>query len=251
MESKMLNIVLEIVQQMIEVGGEVYRAEESINRICLAYGAKRVDAYVTTMNIVVSVENEDGSIITLTRRIEKTGTDIERLDKINSLVRWMSNECPELDEVKKRMKQIEECATYPFWVILIFYGVIAGAFCVFFGANSVAEVLVAVLAGVLVGCTAKLFEIISATKTISRFVCSFVACAVAFAFERLGVIHSVDMVIIGNIMALIPGIGLTNALRDLFTGDSITGVLRCIEAVLIALAIACGYVVAAFLFGGV
>ena len=44
-----------------------------------------------------------------------------------------------------------------------------------------------------------------------------------------------------NIMTLIPGIGLTNALRDLFTGDSIAGLLRSIEAVLTALAIAAGF----------
>ena len=46
---------------------------------------------------------------------------------------------------------------------------------------------------------------------------------------------------IGIIMTLIPGIGLTNALRDLFTGDSIAGLLRSIEAALTALAIAAGY----------
>lgn len=51
-------------------------------------------------------------------------------------------------------------------------------------------------------------------------------------------------------MTLIPGVGLTNALRDLFVGDSISGVLRLIEAVLLALAIACGYVVASLMFGG-
>ena len=48
---------------------------------------------------------------------------------------------------------------------------------------------------------------------------------------------------------MIPGIGLTNALRDLFTGDSIAGLLRTIEAVLIALAIAAGYFLVAFLGG--
>ena len=50
-----------------------------------------------------------------------------------------------------------------------------------------------------------------------------------------------DTVIIGNVMPLIPGIGLTNALRDLFIGDSIAGVLRFIEAMLAAIAIAAGY----------
>lgn len=50
-------------------------------------------------------------------------------------------------------------------------------------------------------------------------------------------------------MTLIPGIGLTNALRDLFTGDSIAGILRSIEAVLTALAIAAGYFLVAVLGG--
>lgn len=58
---------------------------------------------------------------------------------------------------------------------------------------------------------------------------------------KLKFIFSVDNIIIGNIMTLIPGIGLTNALRDLFTGDSIAGLLRSIEAFLTAMAITAGY----------
>ena len=71
----------------------------------------------------------------------------------------------------------------------------------------------------------------------------------AFLAVKIGVIEKVDKIIIGNIMTLIPGIGLTNAIRDLFTGDSIAGLLRSIEAVLIALAIAAGYFLVAVLGG--
>jgi uncharacterized membrane protein YjjP (DUF1212 family) len=51
-------------------------------------------------------------------------------------------------------------------------------------------------------------------------------------------------------MTLIPGTGLTTALKDLFVGDSIAGLLRTIEACIIALAIAAGYFSVAFLMGG-
>ena len=51
-------------------------------------------------------------------------------------------------------------------------------------------------------------------------------------------------------MVLIPGIGLTNSLRDIFTGDSITGILRGLEAMLVALAIAAGFFVFVAVFGG-
>jgi len=60
----------------------------------------------------------------------------------------------------------------------------------------------------------------------------------------------VDMVIIGNIMVLIPGIGLTNAIRDLFVGDNIAGLLRLIEAGLLALAIGAGYFLFVWMIGG-
>ena len=71
----------------------------------------------------------------------------------------------------------------------------------------------------------------------------------AFIAVKLGWIANVDKIIIGNIMTLIPGIGLTNAIRDLFTGDSIAGLLRTIDAVLTALVIAAGYFLVAFLGG--
>ena len=50
-------------------------------------------------------------------------------------------------------------------------------------------------------------------------------------------------------MTLIPGVNFTNSLRDLFTGDSMTGVLRFIESLLTALAIALGYVVFIYISG--
>ena len=51
-------------------------------------------------------------------------------------------------------------------------------------------------------------------------------------------------------MLLVSGIGFTNALRDLFSGDSVTGILRLLEAVLTALALAAGYFLVVFLTGG-
>lgn len=84
----------------------------------------------------------------------------------------------------------------------------------------------------------------------TKFVSAFFLTAFAFAFVRLGFIGRTDEVIIGNIMLLIPGVGFTNALRDLFTGDSIAGIWRCMEAVLSALAIAAGYFLFVLITGG-
>ena len=71
----------------------------------------------------------------------------------------------------------------------------------------------------------------------------------AFLSVKIGILDNADEVIIGNVMPLIPGVGFTNALRDLFTGDSIAAVLRFIEAILTAVSIAAGYFLVT-VFGG-
>lgn len=251
MTEELLHAVMEIAQQMIEVGAEIHRVEESVTRVCNAYGVKRVDVYATTSNVIVSVENADGQLLTQTRRILQTGTDIERLDRLNSLVRNMTAKKLGLEEVLKCLEEIEKTPVYPLGVVILFYGVIAGSFCLFFGGLTCAECIVATATGCLVGVVSWLTSRFMGNKLLERFVCSAVASISAFSCYKMGIIPSVDNVIIGNIMSLIPGIGLTNSLRDLFTGNSITGILRSIEALLLAVAIAGGYILTAYLFGGV
>jgi uncharacterized membrane protein YjjP (DUF1212 family) len=83
-----------------------------------------------------------------------------------------------------------------------------------------------------------------------RFLCSLLNSALAFTCLRLSLIPTVDYVVIGNIMLLIPGIALTNSLRDMISGDIISGLLRFLDAILVAAAIAAGYILAAQLLGG-
>ena len=49
-----------------------------------------------------------------------------------------------------------------------------------------------------------------------------------------------DNILIGALMTLVPGLAITNALRDLFMGDLLSGIMRMCEAVLTALALGGG-----------
>jgi uncharacterized membrane protein YjjP (DUF1212 family) len=118
----------------------------------------------------------------------------------------------------------------------------------FFG-GGIVEALVSLLVGALTRFVILFTDKAVRNKILSKFLSSLMATILAYAAHKTGIIAIVDAVIIGNIMTLIPGIGLTNAFRDLFTGDSISGLLRTIEAALTALAIAAGYFIVAF-FGG-
>lgn len=245
----LLNCAMDIGEQMLLSGAEVHRVEESIKRICQGFGAKRTDVFIITSSMVVSVFTHDDKAYTQTRRILNSSTDYEKLHKLNELSRKICSEnlCdPKI--IKTELNKAISCKTYPFWLECICYSVIAGAFTVFFGGGA-SEMLVSLVIGAIVRFGIALCDTTITNKIFSKFFSSVIATTFAFLAVKFGFISSVDNVIIGNIMTLIPGIGLTNALRDLFTGDSIAGLLRSIEAILIALAIAAGYFLVVVLGG--
>ena len=62
----------------------------------------------------------------------------------------------------------------------------------------------------------------------------------AYAMGAAGITYNPDAVTIGALMILVPGLLFTNAMRDIIYGDINSGVNRCVQVVLIAMAIALG-----------
>ena len=240
--------VMDIGEQMLISGAEVHRVEESISRMCYALGASRVDVFIITSSMVVTVRTQDGQDHTQTRRITAINTNIERLHLLNGLCRNICKNGFDEEKVSEALERAVNCPAYSRWVELICYAVIAAAFTLFFG-GGVADAAVSAIVGIIVACSVFLGNKVIPNKIFGKFLSSAVSTLAAFCALRFGWISTVDSVIIGNIMTLIPGIGLTTAIRDLFTGDSIAGILRSVEAVLTALAIAAGYFLVAFLGG--
>lgn len=89
---------------------------------------------------------------------------------------------------------------------------------------------------------------ISVNGLITALLCSTAGGFLANAAVALGLGVHVDLISIGNIMLLIPGIAFTNSLRDMFSGDTITGMIRFMESILLAIIIALGFTFANFLF---
>ncbi len=250
MDIKLLDIIMEIAREMTKVGAEISRIEESVTRMCNAYGIENCEVYAITSQLVVSVKTKDGEFLTLHKRIGATGTDVERLDKLNSLVRHVSNTSPSIEEIEILLKETEMAKRANKKILPIFYGVIAAAFSLFFGSRNFAEIGFSFVIGFIVGIIAVIFETVNLNKILARFLCSLSASLLVTFLLALKLIPNPDYVIIGNIMSLIPGIGLTNALRDLFCGDMITGILRSIEALLLTVAIALGFALPTLLMGG-
>ena len=84
---------------------------------------------------------------------------------------------------------------------------------------------------------------------LARALYAFAGGAVAVLALSLGLGDSFDKIAIGDIMLLIPGAALTNAVRDMLVGHTISGLLRLAESLLLALMLAIGFGSAIYLFG--
>ena len=82
-------------------------------------------------------------------------------------------------------------------------------------------------------------------------VCSIVTGFLGCILVRVGIGVHLDKILIGCIMLTIPGIPITYAMRDMLLGESITGLFRFVESLLIAASIAGGFLLATVLAEGV
>lgn len=246
---QLLSCALDIGEQMLISGAEVGRVETAIRLICTAYGCSRTDVFTITSSIVVSMEDAEGFHDTQTRRITGTHTNLTRLHRLNSLSREICTNTPEHDYIKKKLRQICTEPAFPLWLEALGSALIGFSFAIFFGGN-LTDGLVAGVLGLCLRYTTWLLQKAAMNQIFVNVVASFLLSLSAILLVRLGLGHDVNKIIIGNIMLLIPGIALTNSIRDMISGGIMTGMLRFLDAVLVATAIAAGYILAAQLLGG-
>jgi uncharacterized membrane protein YjjP (DUF1212 family) len=72
---------------------------------------------------------------------------------------------------------------------------------------------------------------------------SFIIGLLSFFFVKIGAGQQLDKIIIGSVMTLVPGLLVTNAVRDLMAGHLVSGLSKGAEALLTAFAIGSGIAV--------
>lgn len=243
-----LDTILDIGCRLLEAGAEVRRVEDTVERLCLAYGAHDVDVFSIVVLIGVTVEGPNGDHYTQMRKIGGIGNSLVRIEKLNALSRRLCT-CPEDPWlVKDEVKQICAKVTYPAYMMYIGAAIAAGGFAMFFGGGWI-DGLVAAAIGLLI----MLINRITPAKvngTLQTFVTAFVSGALALGACALIPGGSPDKIMIGTIMLMIPGLALGTSLRDLFGGDMVSGLLRFVQALFTAAVIAAGYGLAWLTVGG-
>ncbi|WP_297637453.1 threonine/serine exporter family protein [uncultured Clostridium sp.] len=236
--NKLLALSTQAGKLMLQSGAETYRVEETICRICESYEIDKAESFVTPTGIMVSIcsNNQTFSLVT---RIPSRGVDLHRIERINALSRYISEAKPSFDFIEAELELIQEEKRYSNTMTILFSALAAACFSYLFGGNY-RDFIVTFFIGGIIKIVGIKFTKLQINDFFINLICAGIASLLAILAMHVGFVSQIDNTIIGSIMLLVPGLAITNAIRDTIAGDFLSGITKAFEAFLIAVSIAVG-----------
>lgn len=237
-EQLLIKNIAEIGKLLLKNGAEIYRVEESLERMCQSYGFQDIGVFALPTYFTMSVTFQDGTNTSLTKRTLQNRTNLDAVCALNDLVRKICNEIPTNDFIEQQIKAIN--SLHPIMpLVFLGYGLGAGGYAIFFG-GGLHEGIIAGIIGFLMYFFVWINEILGINSLMRTTLTSMFLTILAILFYHFHLIYNLDATIIGCLMILTPGIAITNSLRDIIDGNYVSGQARLVEAFFIATAIALG-----------
>ncbi|UEX89752.1 threonine/serine exporter family protein [Staphylococcus ratti] len=244
-ENKVIDVVLLAGKVLLESGAETYRVEDTMGRIAASFGLEDTYAFVTSTAIMFSLNNRTNTRLV---RVRERTTDLEKIAIANNVSRKISQNQLTLDQAKSELIHLEQASLQFSFIVKFLSAAIASGFFLFMFGGVANDFIYAVMAGAGAFLTFDLVQRYIQIKFFSEFISSMVVIGVAASFTKLGMTVNQDIITIAGVMPLVPGILITNAIRDLMAGELLAGMSRGVEAALTAFAIGAGVAVVLILF---
>ena len=220
-------------------GAETFRVEDTIRRLLHTYGLE-CEVFAIPNSLTVSFEAANGKPLTILKRIGYHGNDLEALEQLNALSRRICREKPDVETAVLWLKEtVARCRVYRLSVSLLGSFLGGAGFCLVFG-GTLRDCLWAGMMGLIIGCVNRFMDRLEANPFFSTIIASFLMALPAYLAAGFGWLDNPDAAIIGALMILVPGLLITNSMRDIIYGDTNSGVMRIVQVFLSAFAIALG-----------
>lgn len=237
-----MEICLNAGRIMLQSGAETYRVEDTMTRIASSFGIAKSHSYVVPTGIIFTAE-DGGPGITKLIRISQRSTDLQKVTLVNSVSRRISEGEIGVEEAEKLLAEIDAMShTFPIFIQAAAASLASGCFMIMFNGGWI-DFFPALVAGALGFLAVTYLHQIVPIKFFAEFCGSLIIGIVSFLFVYAGFGVQLDKIIIGSVMPLVPGLLLTNAVRDLIAGHLVAGLSKGAEAALTAFAIGSGVAV--------
>lgn len=238
-DEEVLDLALMAGHILLENGAEIYRVEETIDRICGYYGVNSENAFVLSNGIFLTAGSARESFFAKVQHIPVSGTHLNKVAAVNQLSREIVEGKHTIQDAYRILEEIRTMPGKKRWMQTLASGVGSAAFCIFFG-GTFGDSLAAFAAGICL----YLYVLWLSTPHLSKIVGNIgggaLVTVVCCLLYLMGVGENLNFMMIGTIMPLVPGVAFTNSIRDVADGDYISGSVRMLDALLVFFCIAIG-----------
>lgn len=230
-----MQVATEAGHIMLENGAEIFRVEETMERITRHYGIDSGHFFVLSNGILTS----GGTRYSNVEFIPFKGAQLEKVVAVNRLSRTIEKGGCTIQEARERLSEIKNMKAKPFLEQVMGSAVGSGAFCAIFG-GSILDCAASFIIGLLLYVFVLLVSRRGMSKIVTNILGSILATVLSVVFMRIGFGQHPGNIIIGSLIPLIPGVPFTNGIRDLANEDYIAGSTRMIDALTVFFCIAAG-----------
>lgn len=240
-QKQVLELAVEAGRVLLKYGAEIFRVEETIEHICHRFQIERVDTFVMSNGIFITAEYAGTDIFAKVKHVPLSGIHLGIVTEVNNLSREIAAGKIGVDEAMERLKEIEQMPPKKNIYRILAAGLGSGSFCYLLKGN-VWESMISFCIGMVL----YVFVIFAERHKMSKIIVNIVGgglitvLAVLAKYMDFPFPVSLDKMIIGSILPLVPGVAFTNAIRDIANSDFISGTVRMIDALLVFVYMAIG-----------
>lgn len=240
-QKKILILAVRAGELMMKSGAEIYRVEDTVTRICKACGIHYVDVFAMQTGIFVSLDtgDENSDMYTYVKRIEGVSTDLTKISELNRFSREFTTTDLSVEEGMHRLKEISHIQLPPFPLRVLGAALVSSFFSLLFG-GGVLDFLCAFIIGAASYSASRILGLYSINFFIRGFCCCALAAFLALSISSMVPGANYNAIIIGALMIFVPGVAITNSIRDFLSGNMLSGLARATEAGLVAISLAAG-----------
>ena len=238
-DEEVLDLALMAGHILLENGAEIYRVEETIDRICGYYGVNSENAFVLSNGIFLTAGSARESFFAKVQHIPVSGTHLNKVAAVNQLSREIVEGKHTIQDAYRILEEIRTMPGKKRWMQTLASGVGSAAFCIFFG-GTFGDSLAAFAAGICLYLYVLWLSVPHLSKIVGNIGGGALVTVVCCLLYLMGVGKNLNFMMIGTIMPLVPGVAFTNSIRDVADGDYISGSVRMLDALLVFFCIAIG-----------
>lgn len=236
---ELMEVAVKAAEILLTSGAEIYRIEDTLTRICASYGVQ-CESIVIPTGIFISMGGDNtAQTHASVKRIRQRSVDLHRIELVNNFSRGLQQSPLPYKEAMEQLRGIEARSGYSFFLRLLTAGVAAFVFTLLFK-GGIGEAVTASLIGLVIYFLKERISEMGFFQFFELFIAGLVAGSAGLLAVLLFPEFNVFKMIIGSMMIFLPGVAITNSIKDALNGDWVACLSRMGEAVFIAAAIGIG-----------